>query len=126
MEKVKINTTNAPQAIGSYEQAIKVGNMVYTSGQIGLKADGTMAGECIKEQTTQVMQNLKAVLEAADSGLDKVVKATIFIKDMAEFKVIDEVYNGFFDGNYPARSCVEVSRLPRNVRIEIEAIAIAN
>lgn len=126
MEKVKVNTVNAPQAIGSYEQAIKVGNMVYTSGQIGLKADGTMSGECVKEQTTQVMQNLKAVLEAADSGLDKVIKATIFIKDMNEFKVIDEIYGSFFNGNFPARSCVEVARLPKDVRVEIEAVAIAS
>lgn len=126
MEKTKINTANAPQAIGSYEQAIKVGGFVYTSGQIGLKPDGTMSGECIKEQTTQVMQNLKAVLEAAGSGLDNVIKATIFIKDMAEFKTIDEIYGSFFDGNFPARSCVEVARLPKDVRVEIEAIAIAS
>lgn len=126
MEKTKVNTTNAPQAIGSYEQAIKVGGFVYTSGQIGLKPDGTMSGECIKEQTTQVMQNLKAVLEAAGSGLDKVIKATIFIKDMAEFKTIDEIYGSFFNGNFPARSCVEVARLPKDVRVEIEAIAIVN
>ncbi|WP_432773591.1 RidA family protein [Francisella salimarina] len=125
MEKTKINTTNAPQAIGSYEQAIRVGNFVYTSGQIPLKADGTMSGECVKEQTTQVMQNLKAVLEAAGSGLDKVIKATIFIKDMSEFKLIDEVYGSFFNGNFPARSCVEVARLPKDVRVEIEAVALA-
>lgn len=124
MQKIKINTTNAPQAIGSYEQAIKIGNLVYTSGQIGLKPDGTLSGKSIKEQTTQVMQNLKAVLEAAGSNLDKVVKATIFIKDMTEFKIIDEVYSSFFDGNFPARSCVEVTRLPKDVRVEIEAIAI--
>lgn len=126
MEKTKVNTTNAPQAIGSYEQAIKVGGFVYTSGQIGLRPDGTMSEECIKEQTTQVMQNLKAVLEAAGSSLDKVIKATIFIKDMAEFKTIDEIYGSFFDGNFPARSCVEVARLPKDVRVEIEAIAIAD
>lgn len=126
MEKTKINTANAPQAIGSYEQAIKVGGFVYTSGQIGLRPDGTMSGECIKEQTTQVMQNLKAVLEAAGSSLDRVIKATIFIKDMAEFKTIDEIYGSFFDGNFPARSCVEVARLPKDVRVEIEAIAIAD
>lgn len=85
-----------------------------------------MSGECIKEQTTQVMQNLKAVLEAAGSSLDKVVKATIFIKDMTEFKLIDEVYGSFFNGNFPARSCVEVARLPRDVKVEIEAVAITN
>ncbi len=124
MDKKIINTKNAPQAIGAYEQAIVVGNMVYTSGQIALKADGTIAGECIKDQTLQVMQNLKAVLEAAGSSLDKVIKATIFIKDMTEFNLINSVYESFFNGNYPARSCVEVARLPKDVRVEIEAAAI--
>ncbi|MGQ4005941.1 RidA family protein [Francisellaceae bacterium CB300] len=124
MNKKIINTKNAPQAIGAYEQAIVVGNMVYTSGQIGLKPDGTMAGECIKEQTVQVMQNLKAVLEAAGSSLEKVVKATIFIKDMTEFNLINDVYSSFFDSNFPARSCVEVARLPKDVRVEIEAVAM--
>ena len=124
MNKKIINTKNAPQAIGAYEQAIVVGNMVYTSGQFGLKPDGTMAGECIKEQTVQVMQNLKAVLEAAGSSLEKVVKATIFIKDMTEFNLINDVYSSFFDSNFPARSCVEVARLPKDVRVEIEAVAM--
>ena len=124
MKKLKINTSNAPQAIGAYEQAIVIGDLVYTSGQIGLTPKGDLVGECIKEQTVQVMQNLKAVLEAAGSNLDKVVKATIFIKDMTEFKVINDVYESFFDSSYPARSCVEVARLPKDVRVEIEAIAI--
>lgn len=124
MLKTKINTTNAPQAIGAYEQAIVVGNMVYTSGQIGLKPNGELAGECIKDQTRQCMQNLKAVLEAAGSNLDKVIKVTIFIKDMNEFKIIDSIYGSFFDNNFPARSCVEVARLPKDVRVELEAIAI--
>lgn len=124
MSKKIINTNNAPQAIGAYEQAIVVGNMVYTSGQIGLTPVGELAGECIKEQTIQVMQNLKAVLEAAGSSLDNVIKTTIFIKDMTEFNVINDIYESFFDGTYPARSCVEVARLPKNVRVEIEAIAL--
>lgn len=123
MQKIKVNTANAPQAIGSYEQAIVVNGFVYTSGQIGLKPNGELAGECIKEQTTQCMQNLKAILEAASSDLSKVVKITIFIKDMNEFKTIDSAYGSFFNGNFPARSCVEVARLPKDVRIEVEAIA---
>ncbi|AXA33561.1 RidA family protein [Francisella adeliensis] len=123
MLKTKINTVNAPQAIGSYEQAIVVNDFVYTSGQIGLKPNGELVGECIKEQTTQCMQNLKAVLEAAGSNLDKVIKVTIFIKDMVEFKTIDNIYGAFFNNNFPARSCVEVARLPKDVRVEIEAIA---
>lgn len=124
MTKIKINTKNSPQAIGSYEQAIVANGLVYTSGQIPLSPEGVIVGECIKEQTTQVMNNLKAVLEASRSNLQSVIKVTIFIKDMNEFKVIDEVYNSFFDGNYPARSCVEVARLPKDVRVEIEAVAL--
>ncbi|QIV96317.1 2-iminobutanoate/2-iminopropanoate deaminase [Allofrancisella inopinata] len=124
MQKHKINTVNAPQAIGAYEQAIVAGDFIYTSGQIGLKPDGNLIGESIKEQTIQVMENLKAVLEAAGSCLDKLVKVTIFIKDMDEFSVINEIYSSFFGDNYPARSCVEVSRLPKDVRIEIEAVAM--
>ena len=124
MDKKIINTANAPQAIGAYEQAIVVGGFVYTSGQIGLTPAGELVGECIKEQTLQVMQNLKAVLEASGSSFDKIIKATIFIKDMTEFNIVNEVYGSFFDGNYPARSCVEVARLPKDVRVEIEAVAI--
>ena len=124
MTKAIVNTKNAPQAIGTYEQAIVVNGMVYTSGQIPLTADGVLAGECIREQTKQAMQNLKAVLEAAGSNLQKIIKVTIFIKDMNEFAIIDEIYNSYFDGNFPARSCVEVARLPKDVRIEIEAVAL--
>ena len=123
MEKIKVNTKNAPQAIGAYEQAIVAGNMVYTSGQVGFTPAGELAGECIKEQTFQTMVNLKTILEAAGSSLDNVIKATIFIKDMTEFKLINDVYASFFDGNYPARSCVEVARLPKDVKVEVEAIA---
>ncbi|MFC4892131.1 RidA family protein [Pseudofrancisella aestuarii] len=126
MKKQKISTENAPKALGAYEQAIKVGNFVYTSGQIGLKPDGTLVGECIKEQTKQVMENLEAVLKAAGSSLQEVVKTTIFIKDMTEFAIIDEVYKSFFDGNFPARSCVEVARLPKDVKIEIEVVALVS
>ena len=125
MQKQIINTKNAPQAIGAYEQAIKIGDFVYTSGQIPLKADGTFVGECIKEQTNQVMLNLKAVLEEAGSSFCKVIKAIIFIKDMSEFGTINEVYCSYFNGNFPARSCVEVARLPKDVRVEIEVVAIA-
>ena len=124
MTKIKINTKNAPQAIGSYEQAIVINNMVYTSGQIGLTIAGDIVSEGLQEQTSQAMQNLVAVIEAAGSDMSKVIKTTLFIKDMSEFKVIDEVYKSFFNENYPARSCVEVSELPKGVKFEIEAIAI--
>ena len=125
MTKQKIFTNNAPQALGSYEQAIKVGNMVYTSGQIGLNPDGILVGDDIISQTNQVMKNLIAVLESAGTNLDNAVKATIFIKDMNQFATIDEIYRSYFNENFPARSCVEVARLPKDVLIEIEMIAIA-
>ena len=124
MIKQKISTNNAPQALGSYEQAVKVGNMVYTSGQIGLNPDGILVGDDIISQTNQVMKNLIAVLESAGTNLDNAIKATIFIKDMNQFSTIDEVYRGYFNDNFPARSCVEVARLPKDVLIEIEMIAL--
>ncbi|RXT09000.1 RidA family protein [Ammoniphilus sp. CFH 90114] len=119
-----VQTNQAPQAIGPYSQAVKVGNMVYTSGNIPLRADGTLVEGTVEEQTHQVFANLKAVLEAAGSSLDKVVKTTVFIKNMDEFARINEVYATYFTTNKPARSTVEVARLPKDVSIEVEAIAI--
>lgn len=119
-----INTNAAPSAIGPYVQAIKVGNMVYTSGQIPLTATGVLAATDIVGQSEQVMLNLKAVLEEAGSSLAKVIKTTCFIKDMNDFVAFNEVYGRHFAGVYPARSCVEVARLPKDVLIEVEAIAL--
>ncbi|MEW9672675.1 RidA family protein [Ammoniphilus sp. 3BR4] len=119
-----IQTDKAPQAIGPYSQAVKVGNMVYTSGNIPLRADGTLVEGTVEEQTHQVFANLKAVLEAAGSSLENVVKTTVFIKNMDDFGKINEVYATYFSLNKPARSTVEVARLPKDVAIEIEAIAI--
>jgi 2-iminobutanoate/2-iminopropanoate deaminase len=120
-----INTDKAPQAIGPYSQAIMVGNMVYTSGQIPLKPEnGELVTENIEAQTRQVLDNLKAVLEGAGTSLKNVVKTTVFIKDMGDFAVINRIYGEYFTVPHPARSCVEVARLPRDVKVEIEAIAV--
>ena len=118
-----IQTDKAPAAIGPYSQAIICGNLVYTSGQIPLSpVDGTVSGENIREQTTAVIENLRAVLEAAGSSLQQVIKTTCFLSDLRNFAAFNEVYARYFT-NKPARSCVEVSRLPKDVLVEIEAIA---
>ena len=119
-----IETKNAPGAIGPYSQAIVVGNMIYTSGQIPINPDtGLIEGEDIVGQTNQVIKNISAILEAAGSSLADVVKTTVFISDMNNFQALNEVYSKYFI-NKPARSCVEVSKLPKNVLLEIEAIAV--
>lgn len=123
-EKKVIQTNLAPQAIGPYSQAIQVGSMIFTSGQIPLNKDGELVKGGIKEQTTQVIQNLQAVLEAAGCTLADVIKTTVFIKDMNEFGQINETYEEFFSQSKPARSTVEVARLPKDVRVEIECIAL--
>ena len=120
-----VNTDKAPQAIGPYSQAIMIGNMVYTSGQIPLKPEnGELVTESIEAQTRQVLDNLKAVLAGAGTTLNNVIKTTVFIKDMGDFAVINRIYGEYFSIPYPARSCVEVAKLPRDVKVEIEAIAV--
>ncbi len=124
MEKQVIATSNAPAAIGPYSQAIEVNGMVYTSGMIPvIPATGEIV-EGIENQARQALTNVKNLLEAAGSSMDKVVKTTVFIKDMNDFAKVNEVYATFFTGAFPARSCVEVARLPKDVLIEMEAIAI--
>lgn len=119
-----VSTTSAPAAIGPYSQATKIGNFVFTSGQIPLDpATGQVVAGTVEEQTRLVLTNLTAVLEAAGSSLDKVVKTTVFIKNMNDFAAINAVYATFFQNEPPARSCVEVARLPKDVLVEIEAIA---
>jgi len=121
-----VNTSKAPAAIGPYSQAIKHGDLVFTSGQIPFNpATGALVTSSIEDQTHQVLQNVKAVLEAGGASLDTVIKTTVFIKNMDDFARINAVYATYFPGNPPARSCVEVARLPRDVSIEIEAIAYA-
>ena len=120
----KVFTPKAPEAIGPYSQGIIVNNMFYSSGQIPLKADGQLVEGGVEEQTHQVFQNLQAVLDEAGASLDSVIKATVFIKDMNDFPAINEVYGKYFSEHQPARSCVEVARLPKDVSIEIEVIAL--
>lgn len=119
-----ISTTNAPAAIGPYAQGIIVNNMFYSSGQIPLTAAGELVDGDIEAQTNQVFENLKAVLAAAGSSLDQVVKTTVFMKDMNDFVAMNEVYASHFGEHKPARSAVEVARLPKDVKVEIEVIAL--
>ncbi|KAA1036180.1 RidA family protein [Macrococcus equipercicus] len=116
----------APEAIGPYCHAVVVNNMVYTSGQIPLTLEGSIVSDDVRDQTEQVLVNLKAVLEDSGASLDTVVKTTIFISDMNDFPVINEVYGTYFNEHLPARSCVEVSRLPKDVKVEIEAVALVH
>lgn len=120
-----IKTDKAPEAIGPYSQAIAIGSFIYTSGQIPIDPQtGEVVGNEIQMQVQQVLENLKNVLEAAGSSMNKVVKTTVFIKDMNSFSKINEVYAKYFTQSFPARSCVEVSKLPKDVLIEIEAVAV--
>ena len=117
-----INTNKAPEALGPYSHAMVVNNLVFTSGQIPLDTEGNIVSSDVKEQTKQVLENLSVVLEEAGSDLNSVVKATIFISDMNQFQQINEVYGSYFNEHQPARSCVEVSRLPKDVKVEIELV----
>ncbi|MGN7478906.1 RidA family protein [Solibacillus silvestris] len=119
-----VSTTNAPAAIGPYAQGIIVNNMFYSSGQIPLTSSGDLVDGDIGAQTHQVFENLKAVLAAAGSSLDKVVKTTVFMKDMNDFAAMNDVYASHFGEHKPARSAVEVARLPKDVKVEIEVIAL--
>lgn len=119
-----VQTNEAPAAIGPYSQGIVVNNMFYSSGQIPLTAEGDLLLGDVKEQTHQVFKNLKAVLKEAGATLETVVKATVFIKNMDEFAAVNEVYGEYFSVHKPARSCVEVARLPKDVLVEIEVIAL--
>ncbi len=118
-----IKTDKAPAAIGPYSQAVEVNGMVYTSGVIPVNPGTGEVPKGVKEQASQAFSNLKNLLEAAGSGMEQVVKTTVFIKEMNDFGVINEIYAEYFPEPYPARSCVEVARLPKDVLLEIEAIA---
>ncbi len=126
MDKQIIATDGAPAAVGPYSQAVRVGDFVFTAGQLGL-VPGTkeFAGPDIEAQTRQALENLRAVLEAAGSSLAQVVKTTVFLQDIGEFGRMNAVYAEFFGENPPARSAVEVAALPLGGRIEIEAVAVA-
>jgi len=126
MEKSVISTKNAPAAIGPYSQAIKVGNLVFVSGQIPIiPATGEILRGDIKLQTKQVLENLKNILDAAGSCIDNVVKTTVFMKDLNDYTAINDVYKEFFTDKPPARAAVQAARLPRGVGVEIEAIAFS-
>jgi 2-iminobutanoate/2-iminopropanoate deaminase len=118
-----IQTPLAPAAIGPYSQAVQVGNLLFSSGQIALRADGSLNDGDISEQTKQVLANLKAVIEAAGGKVNSVVKTTVFLKNLDDFSAMNHVYAEFFAGHTPARSTVQVAKLPRDVLVEIEAIA---
>jgi 2-iminobutanoate/2-iminopropanoate deaminase len=118
-----ISTTNAPAAIGPYSQAVSYGELLFTSGQIPLLPDGTLVTGGIAEQTHQVFKNLRAVLAAAGVTFDQVIKVVVFIKNMDEFAVLNDIYASYFGDHKPARSTVEVARLPKDVLVEIEMIA---
>ncbi len=123
--KETISTENAPGAIGPYSQAVKAGNLIFCSGQIPLDPQtGEFVSEEIAEQTRQVLKNLSAVLEAAETSLNNVVKTTVFLADMNDFAAMNEVYAEFFSENKPARATVQAARLPRDARVEIECIAV--
>ncbi len=124
MSKIVIATEKAPAAIGPYVQASKLGNMIFTSGQIPLIPETMQLVEGnIKVQAEQVMKNLFAILESAGATADTVLKTTCFLKDMNDFVAFNEVYASYFPGTAPARSCVEVARLPKDVLVEVEAVA---
>lgn len=118
-----IHTDLSSQAIGPYSQAIVIDGWVYSSGCVGLKPDNSLSGEDVVSQTRQTFENLKAVLKAAGCSLQDVVKSTVYLADMNEFAAMNEVYSEYMEGHQPARSCVEVQRLPRDLRVEIEVIA---
>lgn len=123
MEKEIISTTDAPKAVGPYVQAVKVNGMIYCSGQLGIDpAEGKMP-EGVEAQAHCSMKNMGAILKEAGSGYDKIVKTTIFLADMNDFAKVNEIYKSYFDGEYPARSCVQIAKLPLGGLVEIECIA---
>lgn len=120
-----VSTDKAPGAIGPYSQAVKTDSLVFVSGQLGLDpANGSLVNNDIQTETRQALENLKHVLQAAGSRLDKVVKTTLFIKEMDDFPLINDTYAEFFQDDPPARACVEVARLPKDANFEIEAVAL--
>lgn len=119
-----VQTNQAPAAIGPYSQGIIVNNLFYSSGQIPLTAEGNMVDGDVKAQTHQVFHNLTAVLTEAGASLETVVKTTVFIKNMDDFAAVNEVYGEYFSNHKPARSCVEVARLPKDALVEIEVVAL--
>ncbi len=125
MSKTIIHTNNAPAAVGPYVQAIKTGSCIFTSGQLGLDPATGKLAEGIEAQAHQAMKNLGAILKEAGSGYQNAIKCTIFVQDLADFATVNKIYEGYFEGNFPARSCVQVAKLPLGGLVEIECIAEA-
>lgn len=123
MKKTIVATTKAPGAIGPYSQAIKINGMVYTSGQLGIDPETGDMSDDLTQQAHQVFKNLKAVLEEAGASMDSVIKTLVFLSDMNDFVAVNDIYKEYFTSDYPARSAVEVARLPKDAKLEIEAIA---
>lgn len=125
MEKKIIHTENAPAAIGPYSQGIDTGSLVFTSGQIPVNpATGELVNDDVRSATRQVMKNIAAILQQADTGIENIIKTTIFLKDIEDFAAVNEEYASFFDENPPARSTIQVGKLPLDALVEIEAIAV--
>jgi 2-iminobutanoate/2-iminopropanoate deaminase len=121
--KKKLTSSKAPNPIGPYSVAVNYGNLIFTSGQIPLDRQGNVVGADIKEQTRQTIENLKNILEENGSSIDKVIKTTVYLKDITEFAGMNEVYNEYFEDSAPARSTLEAARLPKDVKIEMDIIA---
>ncbi|MER2598059.1 MAG: RidA family protein [Caldilineales bacterium] len=126
MSRTIIATSHAPAAIGPYSQGVSTGTLIFTAGQIGINPATGQMTEGLEAQTHQVMANLAAILQAAGSSLDQVVKTTIFLRDMADFKTVNAIYGAAFSGPPPARSTVAVAGLPLDARVEIEAVALTS
>lgn len=121
----RLSSENAPKAIGSYSPASRIDNLIFTSGQLGLDPiTGKLAGDDIEQQALQAMKNLKAILEDNGSSLDKIVKTTVYLGNIGDFAAFDKVYQGFFDGQYPARTAFQVGALPLAAKVEVEVVAV--
>lgn len=123
MKKI-ITTSKAPAAIGPYSQAVKVGGLVFVSGQLPVDPNTGEISEAVKEQSIQSLHNIKEILAEVGLGMESIVKTTIFLKNMDNFGIVNEVYSGFFEGEFPARSTVQIAKLPKDADVEIEAIAV--
>lgn len=121
--KTAIQTEKAPQAIGPYSQAIQSGNLLFISGQLGLDSTGNLIAEDVAAQTRQALENIKLIIEAAGFKMDDIVKTTIYLRDLNDFTIVNNIYSEYFQPPYPARACVQVSKLPKDGKVEIEAIA---
>ena len=120
---ITINTKNAPQAIGPYSQAKVIGNLVFTSGQIPLKIDGSLVSGSFEKESIQVLDNINEILKESGSNINNIIKLTVYLTDLSNFDILNNVFNKYFRDSLPARSTVEVSKLPKDVNVEISVIA---